>query len=189
MTTLETLTRNLATLTLLATAACSDATGPEIDPIDEPQFAVVYDLDVTTRYIEILGSCDTNALGTASAGEFQYKVVVSGEGQEHTQASSGYNTVTGKNYQKAPGGEIDFTNRTFSWRALTPSSKITMRFWGAEWDGVVKDGRMKNRGNSEQVRFAVGRKKHDIGLGSDPDACGIRLHYYATWTERKIPVG
>jgi hypothetical protein len=168
---------------LVAVTAC-DATGPTAPP--EPQFATVYDLDVTTRYIKVMGSCDTNAFGTPSAGEFQYKYIVSGEGQTNTRQSSGYNTVTGTTYQKAAGGEINFTNRTFSWRGLTDTGAVSVKLHGAEWDGVVKDDRMKNRANSVTVPFKLGKSTREMGVGAT-SACAIRLVYYATWTERKIP--
>ena len=56
------------------TVACSDAMGP--DAADPPPSASTYNLDVTTRYIEVEGTCDKDIFGDQVAGEFQYRIEV-----------------------------------------------------------------------------------------------------------------
>ncbi len=183
----STLLFKLLPLTILATVAgCSDATGPEAEP--EPQFATVYDLNVETRYIEVIGSCDTDLFGNSNPGEFQYRIVVYGEGQEFTQQSTGYNTVGGENFQRNAGNTINFGNRDYRWGGLESTNSISVKLHGAEWDGLSKDDRMKNRSGSVPVPFALGTRTRAITIGAT-GACQIKLFYDATWTEREIPVG
>jgi len=165
-------------------AACSDSmTGPGEDP--GPQLTTVYDLDVVTRYINVRGSCDEDFLGNSEPGEFQYRIVVSGAGQSHTQESNGYNEVTGENFQRNATTDIDFANKTYIWRGLSKSSSVKVTLAGAEWDGLTKDSRMANRSGSVDVPFELGRKTRSITIGAT-GKCQIRLYYDASWFERKI---
>lgn len=164
---------------------CSDVTGPEAEP--EPQFATVYDLVVETRYIEVRGSCDTDFLGNSNPGEFQYRILVYGEGQEFAQQSRGYNSVTGENFQRNAGNTINFGNKSYRWGGLETTNSVSVKLHGAEWDGVSKDDRMKDRSGSVKVPFALGSKTRAITIGAS-SACQIKLFYDATWAERQVPV-
>ena len=171
-------------LPVAALAACSDSmTGPDSDP--GPQLTTVYDLDVVTRYINVRGSCDEDILGNSTPGEFQYRIVVSGAGQSHTQESAGYNKVSGENFQRNATTDINFANKTYIWRGISKSTSIEVYLAGAEWDGVVKDSRMANRGGSVKVPFALGKKTRSITIGAT-GKCQIRLYYDASWFERKV---
>jgi hypothetical protein len=166
----------------IALAGCdSTATEPEITP----ELTKVYDLDLQTRYIEVRGSCDKDLLGNSSPGEFQYRIVVSGAGQTHTQESRGYNTVTGENYQRNASTTINFANKTYTWRGLPRDATIDVKLNGAEWDGVSKDTRMANRGGSKAVPFALSKETRSVTIGATA-ACQIRLYYDALWLERIV---
>lgn len=165
-------------------AACSDSmTGPAQEA--GPQLTTVYDLDVVTRYINVRGSCDEDFLGNSEPGEFQYRIVVSGDGQSHTQESNGYNKVSGDNFQRNATTDIDFANKTYTWRGISKSTSIEVYLAGAEWDGVVKDSRMANRGGSVTVPFALGKNTRSITIGAT-GKCQIKLYYDASWFERKV---
>jgi hypothetical protein len=189
MAALKTSARKVGALTILGTLmACSDPAAPEMvtpPPDPDPEFTKVYDLDVEIRYIEVRGSCDEDVLGNSTAGEFQYKIVVSGHGQTRTHESDGYNTVLGQAFQRNKGTNINFTNRTYSWKALSSSADIDVKLHGAEWDGTSKDKRMANRSGSKSVPFKVGTETRRVVIGASGD-CQIRLHYDATWTERLV---
>lgn len=191
MTTLKTTMLNVLTVAILGSAtACSSTTGPAgpppPPPPPEPRFKTVYDLDLETRYIRVQGSCDEDFLGNSTPGEFQYKIVVKGEGQSGTQASKGYNSVTGASFQRNAGTDINFANRTYSWRSLASTSGIEVELRGAEWDAVSKDGRMADRAGSETVPFKLGKETYRVIIGAT-SKCQIRLFYDARWTERQIP--
>lgn len=182
--------RNVMTalLPIATLVACGESTtGPDPvqDPGPEPQLTTVYDLDVEVRYIHVRGSCDEDLLGNSTPGEFQYRIIVKGEGQSNTYQSNGYNTITGENFQRNAGTDINFTNRTYTWRGLSAAAKVEVELHGAEWDGAVKDSRMANRGGSMTVPFAVGRNTRSITIGAT-GACQIRLYYDAEWLERVI---
>ena len=175
---------SLLTLALvLSASACTESlTAPEVDPTPAP--VTVFDLDVTTRYIEVLGTCDENVLGNSTDGEFQYKYRVSGAGRSHTRSSTDYNSPFSPHYQRGRGEKINFENRTYVWRGLAaPEGAVEVTFWGSEWDGPRKDSRMKNIYDTRSVIYDTGRKERSVTLGSG--ACRIRLHYYATWTARQ----
>lgn len=185
------LARTLAPLALAASlAACSTSTGPDEPEETPPQTATVYDVAVTSRYIDIVGSCDTNAFGTASAGEFQYRVVVRNVdlSEQRSHESSGYNSVTGSNHQRAPGGRIDFANRTFRWSGLPSDGNVRIELRGSEWDGPRKDSDMNDRSNSERVPFVTSRTDGTLSVGAD-SSCRMRLQYYVEWTPREVDVG
>lgn len=189
------LARTLAPLALAASlAACSAPTaptGPDA-PGEEtpPQTVTVYDVAVTSRYIDIVGSCDTNAFGTPSAGEFQYRVVVRHVdlSEQNSHESRGYNSVTGSNHQRAAGGRIDFADRTFRWSGLPSDGNVRIELRGSEWDGPVKDRDMNDRANSERVPFATSRTDGRLTVGAD-SSCRMRLQYSVEWTPRAVEVG
>lgn len=178
-----------AVLSLLVTVtgltACSESPmGPADEPA--PELTKVYDVDLVTRYIDVRASCDQDFLGNFDPGEFQYRIVVSGAGQNHTQASRGYNTVTGENFQRNSGTTINFANKTYIWRGLPADARIEVTLQGAEWDGVIKDSRMANRTGTETVPFKLGKETRNVTVGADGNVCQIRLVYDVTWLERVV---
>lgn len=178
--------RLLAGLLLALTfVACDGLTGPGAEE-PEPQFSSVYDLNLTTRYIKVQGSCDPNDLfGNPTHGEFQYKYIVSGEGQRHTRSSDRYNSVTGESFRRKAGELINFANRTYTWRTLSRPVHIDVKLHGAEWDGPVKDRDMQDRSGSKAVPFELGKHERMVVIGAEAD-CQIRLVYDAEWTERVV---
>jgi len=175
-------------LTLILAACGDNVAGPEMgtDPVEpEPQFTTVYDLDVTTRYIAIGGSCDVDIRGIYANGEFQYRYEVRGEGQRYDRESKNYDSRLGEFFIRQPEETIDFTNKTYSWRTLSSSAEIEVVMAGVEWDGVVRDPRMNNRSHAQTVPFAVGKKTHSAAVGSGRE-CSISLVYDAEWTERLV---
>lgn len=176
-------------LALTLTACGESLTGPEPPsepPTETPTLTTVYDLNLTTRYIAVQGSCDKpNLLGNPTNGEFQYKYEITGEGGTHARQSDNYNSRTGKTYNRKPGENIDFSNRTYTWRTLSQTARINVKLFGAEWDGIVKDDRMKNRSGSRPVPFALGKQTHTVIIGAT-SSCQIRLFYDAEWTERVV---
>ena len=104
----------------LLSACDQSATGPVME--EEP---TLYRLTVETRMIEVLGTCDRDDIfGNANAGEFQYRVDVIGEGQNNAHQSRGYNSVTGDNFKRHKGQDIDFTNRTYTWVGLPTDARV-----------------------------------------------------------------
>lgn len=180
---------NVLAIALLGTAtACSDAMGPEGSPPPPgPRLATVYDLELETRYIRVQGSCDEDLLGNSTPGEFQYRIVVNGKGVSYIQSSSGYNTVTGQDFQRNAGTDINFANRTFRFDGLPSKGGVDVELHGAEWDGVVKDSRMANRGGSETVPFVLGKSTNRVIIGATAE-CQIRLFYDASWSQRDVPI-
>lgn len=175
----------LLTLTLaLAAGGCADSlTAPEADPTSEP--VTVFDLDLTTRYVEVLGTCDENVFGDSTDGEFQYMYRVSGAGQSHTRSTENYNSPFSPNVQRGKGELINFANRTYVWRGLAaPEGAVEVTFWGSEWDGPTKDARMKNIHSTRAVIYDTGKHTRSVTLGSG--SCRIRLYYDATWTPRTL---
>jgi hypothetical protein len=164
-------------------AACSDPAGPDAEADPDPTPTIEYDLVVETRYINVRGSCDEDFLGNSMPGHFQYRIVVSGVGQSHTQSSRGYNEVTGENFQRNATTDINFTNRTYQWRDLSTSARIEVELGGVEWDLLERDSRMANRRGSVTVPFELGTHTRSITIGATA-ACQIRLYYDATWSER-----
>ena len=173
-----------ALLPLASLGACSEsATAPESAP---NRSTTVYDLDLVTRYIEVRASCDQDFLGNFDPGEFQYRIEASGHGQSYSHATKGYNTVTGENIQRNNGTTIDFTNVTYVWRGLSKDASISVKLFGAEWDGLAKDVAMANRSGSVSVPFKLGKETLRLTIGADGNKCQIRLVYDATWTERRV---
>ena len=170
-------------LPVVGLAACSEMTGPNEGT--DPQPTIVYDLVLVTRYINVRGSCDEDFLGNSDPGAFQYRIVVSGAGQSHTQSSRGYNEVTGEKFQRNATTDINFTNITYQWRDLSRSTRIEVELAGAEWDGLSKDSRMANRSGTVRVPFELGTFTRSITIGAT-SACQIRLYYDASWSERRI---
>jgi len=183
--------RNLSILLLVLTlTACGDSlTGPGMEDTPdepEPELTTVYDLNLTTRYIEVRGSCDAaDVFGNPTHGEFQYRYEISGKGERHTRQSDNYNSRFGKTYNRKSGENINFANRTYTWRTLDRTARIDVKLFGAEWDGVTRDNRMENRSGSKTVPFALGKKTRTVIIGST-SSCQIRLYYDAEWTERLV---
>lgn len=187
-----TILRSLTVLLMvLSLSACTDGlTGPEdpseSDPTPEPSFTTVYDLDLTTRYIGVRGSCDDDDLfGNPTNGEFQYRYEIRGEGEAYAQQSDDYNSRFGETFNRKAGENINFANRTYTWRTLDRTARIDVKLFGAEWDGIVKDDRMKNRSGSKSVPFALGKHTRSVVIGASA-SCQIRLYYDAEWTERVV---
>jgi hypothetical protein len=182
MTATTSTTRRLLAASALLLAACADSPmAPEVQP--EPEAPrVTYRVDVETRYIKIRGSCDTDVFGDEVAGEFQYRIVVSGpDGARPAQASSGYNEWNGTMYQRNATTNINFSNRTYRWSNLPSTSGIRVHLSMAEWDGVKKDDRMANRGGSVAVPYAAGTNTRKITIGAT-GACQVSMYYDVTWT-------
>lgn len=184
--------RMLLTLVLaLALTGCVETlSGPEIEdeipePEPEPQYTTVYDLDLTTRYLEVVGSCDVDIRGPYANGEFQYRYEVSGEGQKHTRESNNYDSRFGETFSRQPEETINFTNQTFSWRSLSESAVINIKLSAVEWDGAFRDSRMNDASYTEQVPLRVGKRTLKVGVGSGME-CAISLVYDAVWTERRV---
>ncbi|MEK9506563.1 hypothetical protein V3331_02585 [Gaopeijia maritima] len=177
-----------AALIALTAGACTSVTGldpdPEPEPEPEPQPQIVWDVDLTTRYIKVLGTCDETIFGNSANGEFQYMYRVSGPGTARTRSSSDYNSPFGASYSRARGELIDFTNRTYTWRGLSSDARLEVRLWGSEWDGPTKDDAMKNIDKTGRVVFEPGKTTRSVRLGAG--SCRIELVYDVTWLERQI---
>ncbi len=143
--------RHLAALALLA--ACSgDATGPaaeneeEGEVLREPRF----DLTATVRYIEVTSeeACDevNFVTGEPRDGEFQYRVEVSSSaGGFGAHESDGFGSVLGHAFSRFPGELINFANREHQFSQLKVGDKLTVAYFGSEWDGPTRDPRMDER--------------------------------------------
>lgn len=169
-------------LTLVLTACGESLTGAEMD---DESFNTVYDLNLTTRYIEVVGSCDVDIRGIYANGEFQYRYALRGEGQTFSRESDNYDSRLGETFSRQPEETINFSNKTYTWRTLSPSASIEVEVSGVEWDGLVRDSRMKNRSASQKVPFALGKRTRAVGVGAATD-CRIVLYYDAEWTERLV---
>ena len=182
----HTAARSLLCLSVALTAgACSDGmTAPEIEP-EPAQPAVVYDLDLTTRYIKIVGTCD-ESFGKSRDGEFQWRYRVAGVSREFVRSTESYNSPFGENVQRGEGENINFANRSYVWRGLQfPEGAIEVTLSGAEWDGATKDDRMKNRSGTRPVVFALGTHTRSVTVGAKSN-CRMRLYYDATWVRRTL---
>ncbi len=176
-----------AAVVVFAAGACTSVTGldPEPEPEPEPQPQIVYDLDLETRYIKVLGTCDETLLGDSADGEFQYMYRVSGPGKAHTRSSKDYNSPFGTSYKRGRNELINFTNQTYTWRGLERDARIEVRLWGSEWDGPTKDDSMKNIDRTRRVVFELGETTRSVTLGAG--SCRIELVYDVTWLERVLP--
>jgi|GEM_PF-3232182 len=176
-------------LAILLTACSDNVTGIEtgdkrID--DAPQFKTVYSLSVTTHDIWVNGSCD-KVLGQATQGEFQYRVVFSGDGDVHSTESQNYDKRTGVVTGRVAGQKIDFNDETYSWGGLSSDAEISVSLSGTEWDGVIRDGRMSNRTGTKVVPFKLGSSARTITIGATKE-CQISLYYDAEWRAIEVPV-
>ena len=180
-----------AILTILFLAfsltACSESITGALDeeeppPRPKPELTRLYDLNITTRYIKVKGSCDKDVLGNPANGEFQWKYEVSHQGTTYSRESQNYNSVAGKSISRKAGENINFTNQTYSWTRLEKTTGFSVKLFGAEWDGAVKDNRMKNRSGSKEVPYKKGTETREVIIGATT-ACQIRLVYDAQWVE------
>ena len=177
----------LPTLLIFALTGCADSLtgideGGEPSPRPEPTLTKLYKLNLTTRYIHIKGSCDTDLLGNPANGEFQWKYEVSYNGSAYSRESKNYNSVAGQSYSRRAGENINFSNQTYSWRDLQQTDGFRVKLFGAEWDGALKDDRMKNRSGSREVPYKKGKDTHEVIIGANT-SCQIRLVYDAEWIE------
>jgi hypothetical protein len=90
-----------------------------------------------------------------------------------------------ENCSREAGENINFTNRTFTWRTLPKNATTQVKVHGAKWDGVSKDDRVKDRTNTETVAFALGKNTRKISVGAT-NACAMGLVYDVTWMERLV---
>jgi hypothetical protein len=173
---------------VLAGAACSDATAPE-GGAGGAAGPTVYGLQVILRHIDILGSCDVDILNNPSDGEFQFEIEVHDVDRLRAiYASDGYNDPLGDVYRRSPGQRINWTDRIYHFSDLTENSAVKLELSGVEWDGVLKDRRMEDRGSGDvTVPFFPGRRSRSITIGANGD-CRMSLIYDAIWTESGNPV-
>lgn len=181
--------RRRCSLTLIVPvlAACGpsptapvDAPAPASEQPATPTYA--YSVEVETRYIDIIGSCDTDIFGDEVPGEFQFHIKLSGpDGDRAPHQSRGYDEALGTMYQRNAGTNINFTNRTYVWTNLTSPNGVRIALNVSEWDGVRRDSRMSDRGNSERVDYALGTRTRTLNVGAT-SACRGRLYYDVTWT-------
>ena len=100
--------------------ACGESlTGAEME---DESFNTVYDLNLTTRYIEVVGSCDVDIRGIYANGEFQYRYALRGEGQSFSRESDNYDSRLGETFSRQPEEIINFSNKTYTWRTLSRSA-------------------------------------------------------------------
>ncbi len=172
---------SLALFTLLF-AACGSPMAPEA-PAEQPtEPTYVYSAVVETRYIDIVGSCDTDIFGDAVAGEFQFRIVVDGPGGPRAaHQTRDYNTVQGAHYQRNSGTNINFQNRTYGWEHLPNPAGIEVQFRLAEWDGLSKDSRMQDRSATVDVPYELGTRTRRVTLGAQSNCRGT-LYYDVTWS-------
>ena len=184
--------RRLLALLLCAvtlSACVQDLTGPD-DSDDTPpplpvQMRTVYDLKVSPRYIDVVGSCD-KVFGSPTAGEFQYRVEVNGAGQTNGFESLNYNSRLGVVTGRVAGQHITFDQATYSWSGMSTPGQIQAVVFGTEWDGAIRDGDMSNRRGARTIPFALGRSNRSVTIGTTSE-CRLVLIYQAEWTQREVP--
>lgn len=177
----------LGLLPVLGLAGCSESTDPNGGGNGGPQLVTVYDLELQLRFIEVLGSCDPDDIfGNPTNGEFQYRIVVSGEGQSHTRETSGYGTVLGANIPRMAGEAIVFNTTIYNWFNRPEGASVTVEFRASEWDVVARDSRMFDEHGTRVERVQLGgRLSRSIRLGPVP-SCLLQFDYYVTWTAREV---
>lgn len=137
----------IAALAMLTLWACSESTteqngGGGNQPAPGPTRV---DVAVESRYIRIHGSCDEDAFGNPASGEFHYQVVIVGPGRTVTHGTTDYNSVTATPVSRSAGSNIDFGNRTLTFRNVELDVVVEIRLGLVEWDGPIRDFRMDNR--------------------------------------------
>lgn len=180
-----------ALLVALLSGCGADLTAPVVpespeEPAEPAPPSYVYAVDVETRYIDIRGSCDTDIFGDAVPGEFQFYIRLSGPGGPRTaHISRGYNTWDGYMYQRNNGTNINFGNRNYGWENLPTAGGVKIELRLAEWDGVSKDSRMRDRAATVDVPFKLGTETRRLTLGAT-GACQGSLYYDVTWTRTEV---
>ena len=173
---------------VLLSACVQDLTGPD-DPDDPPpppvRMRTVYDLKVSPRYIDVVGSCD-KVFGSPTAGEFQYRVEVNGEGRTNGFESQNYNSRLGVVTGRVAGQQITFAPRTYTWSSMSSPGRIEAVVFGTEWDGAIRDGDMSNRRGARTIPFALGRRPGTVTIGATSE-CRLVLAYEAEWVQREVP--
>ncbi len=165
----------------LALTACTDnMTGVEEEDNETPApqaRETTYLLEVTSHYIEVVGSCD-KVLGSPTQGEFQYRYEFSGEGEVESSESQGFDSRLGVVTGRVAGQFIDFDDETYTWRKTGEAPNLSVTLYGTEWDGPVRDGRMSRRHGSKTVPFEQGSASRSITIGATKE-CQIVLQYTA----------
>lgn len=178
----------LGLLPVLGLAGCGESTDPNDGGGNGgPELVTVYDLSIQLRFIEVMGSCDPDDIfGNPTNGEFQYRIVVSGEGQSHTEETSGYGTVLGVNVPRMAGEQISLPTTIYNWNDLPEGARVAVEFRASEWDGLGRDPRMIDVHSMrvEVVRLG-GRMAHSITIPLGPP-CMLTLQYYVTWTPQEV---
>ena len=178
----------LGLLPVLGLAGCSESTDPNDGGGNGgPQSVTVYDLSIQLRFIEVLGSCDPDDIfGNPTNGEFQYRIVVSGEGQSHTRETSGYGTFLGVNVPRMAGEQISIPTTIYNWNDLPEGALVTVEFRASEWDGLGRDPRMIDEHSTRMEGVLLGgRLSSSVAVGSSL-SCLLNLQYYVTWTPQEV---
>ncbi|RMF68015.1 MAG: hypothetical protein D6740_11150 [Alphaproteobacteria bacterium] len=165
----------------LSLTACGESMtgvdGEDPDPPDPQPRETSYILTVTTHFIQVIGSCDT-VFGQATQGEFQYRYEYTGEGEVYELESQGFDSRFGVVTGRVAGQFIDFDDKTYTWRKTGDAPSVSVKLFGTEWDGAIRDGRMSRRSGSKTVPFKDGSASRTITIGATK-ACQIVLHYTA----------
>ena len=178
----------IALYALLLSACTESLTGVDPDP-EEPdpvvEMETVYDLTLKTHFINITGSCDAT-FGQPTSGEFQYRYEISGGGKTFELESQNYDSRFGVVHNRVAGQQINFQDESYSWSRMSSPEDISIKLFGTEWDGAIRDSRMSNRNGSRTVPFKLGSTTRTITIGANKE-CQIYLAYTAEWREREVP--
>ncbi|RMF54748.1 MAG: hypothetical protein D6746_14070 [Bacteroidetes bacterium] len=162
----------------LSLTACGESMtgvdGEDPDPPDPQPRETSYILTVTTHFIQVNGSCDT-VFGRATRGEFQYQYEYTGEGEIYELESQGFDSRFGVVTGRVAGQFIDFDDKSYTWRKNGEAPVVSVKLFGTEWDGAIRDGRMSRRNGSKTVPFQEGQASRTITIGATK-ACQIVLH-------------
>lgn len=199
MTTPRNTTLNLLAIAILCSAtACSDATGPDVDPPPEPpqaQFETVTDVTLTLRYLTVSSNSACDGIAVISRkprnGEFQYRVEGYRNGTRlETLQSSGYGSVTGAATSAGPGETIQFANETWRFNNLRSGDEVELRLRATEWDATSRDDYLNDLSASYNINIPIGPEDvNTVGLRVGTANCGLTLFYDRSITTREVEVG
>lgn len=98
-----------------------------------------------------------------------------------------YDSRFGVVYNKVVEKQINSTDKTYSWSGMSSPAEIEVNLFGTEWDGAIRDSRMKNRQGTRHVPFKLDSENRTITIGATSE-CQMFLAYTAQWTERMVQV-